>query len=217
MRRIDEQSFKDAEAKAGREGSYVFKAIRTEIVGGQARAENTVWQVQDNYTYYDLGEILRVIEAPPQREPQVNQGPVPDGTHPGLLFALADLVDRAVTAAGQSPRELLENVTTHFNFNAVVCDMTLRETEWEESREYGGRRYERLVRMKFESYDPKNHASSQFTLACGTEGPWRGVPVYLKYQPKWWFKLEGVLDESQVFERPRDHAAQAETATKGTR
>jgi hypothetical protein len=26
--------------------------------------------------------------------------------------------------------------------------------------------------------------------------------VYVKYQPKWWFKAEGVLDETQTFERP---------------
>jgi len=35
-------------------------------------------------------------------------------------------------------------------------------------------------------------------IACGTEGPLAGVPVFVRYQPKWWFKVEGVLDESET-------------------
>jgi hypothetical protein len=210
MRKIDEQSLEEARARAGLEGEYVFKVIRTEIADGRARAENTVWLVPDDYTYYDLEKLLRLVEEAPQTPPKVNEGPLPPGTHPGLLFAVADLVDRAVAAATQNPRELLKDVTTHFNFNAVVCDMRLRKTEWEESKEYGDRRYERLVRMEFESYDPQLRVTQQFTLVCGTEGKWKSVPVYIKFQPKWWFKTEGVIDESQVFERPQEHTRRSE-------
>ena len=67
--------------------------------------------------------------------------------------------------------------------------------------EYGGRRYEGLVRLDFESYNPTLRTTEPFTLVCGTEGHLKGVPVYVKYQPKWWFKAEGVLDETQSFER----------------
>jgi hypothetical protein len=42
----------------------------------------------------------------------------------------------------------------------------------------------------------------------GTEGEFRGIPVYIKYQPKWWFRIEGFLDDSQLFERSADHPSE---------
>ena len=82
---------------------------------------------------------------------------------------------------------------------ALAYELRLRKTKWEESKKYGDRQYENLVRIDFESYNPKLKTTERFTLAVGTEGEWKGVPVYVKYQPKWWFKAEGVIDESQVF------------------
>ena len=143
--------------------------------------------------------LLRLVGEPPPSPPKINEATMPPGTHPGFLFAVADLVDKAVTAGTQDPRVLLRKVTTHFNFNAVAYELRLRKTKWQESKEYGGTRYENLVRIDFESYNPTLDSTERFTLACGTEGEWKGVPVYVKYQPKWWFKAEGVLDESQVF------------------
>ena len=200
MRKTDEESMEEARAQVGFEGEYVFKMIQTEIADGEARAENTVWLVKDDYTYHELGEWLRLVGEPPPSPPKINEATMPPGTHPGFLFAVADLVDKAVTAATQDPRELLRKVTTHFNFNAVAYELRLRKTKWQESKEYGGRRYENLVRIDFASYNPTLDSTERFTLACGTEGEWKGVPVYVKYQPKWWFKAEGVIDESQVFD-----------------
>ena len=185
----------------GFEGEYVFKVIQTEIAHGQARAENTVWLVESDYTFHDV-DAVRLFQTTPQTPPKVNEASMPPGTHPGFLFAVADLVDRAVTTANWEPRELLEKQTTRFNFNAVAYELRLRRTRWEESKEYGGRRYENLVRLDLESYNPTLDTTERFTLVVGTEGEWTGVPVYVKYQPKWWFKAEGVIDESQVFERP---------------
>jgi hypothetical protein len=202
MRKTDEESVEEAREKVGFEGEFVLKVIRTRIVGSEARAENTVWLVQDDYTFYDLGDVLRLVSATPQAPPSVNEASLPSGTHPGFLFAVADLVDRAVKAATREPRELLEKQTTRFNFNAVAYELRLRKTKWEESKKYGDTEYQNLVRLELESYNPKLDSTERFTLAVGTEGRWKGVPVYVKYQPKWWFKAEGVIDESQVFERP---------------
>ena len=201
MRKTDEKSIEEAHSRVGFEGEYVFKAIRTKVAAGKARSENTVWRVENDLTYYDLPELLRLVEGGPPTPPKVNEAWLPPGTKPGFLFAVADLVDRAVAAATRAPRELLRDVETRFNFNAVVYDLKLRSTAWVESKEYGGRRYERLVRIDFESYNPKLRTTERFTLACGTEGELRGIPVYVRYQPNWWFKAEGVLDEKQSFER----------------
>jgi hypothetical protein len=200
MRKTDEDSVEEARANVGYEGEYVFKVIQTEVANGQARAKNTVWLVQDDYTYHDIGKLLRLVGTEPQSPPSINEASMPPGTHPGFLFAVADLVDRAVAAATGESRELLETVTTRFNFNAVAYELRLRKTKWQESKQYGDRQYQNLVRIDFESYNPTLKTTERFTLAVGTEGEWKGVPVYVKYQPKWWFKAEGVIDESQVFD-----------------
>jgi hypothetical protein len=207
MRKSDEGSVEEARARVGYEGEYVFKAIRTQVVGAKARSENTVWRVDRDLTYYDLPELLRLVDGRPQAPPKVNETSLPPGTQPGFLFAVADLVDRAVAAAGRTPQQLLRDVRSGFNFNAVVYGLLLRRTEWIDSAEYGGRRYERLVRLDFESHNPTLRTTEPFSLVCGTEGPLTGVPVYVKYQPKWWFKAEGVLDETQAFEKARPSTA----------
>ena len=213
MRKTEEKSVEEARAKVGYEGEYVFKVIQTRVANGQARAKNTVWLVQDDYTYHDVGELLRLVGTEPQTPPSINEAAMPPGTHPGFLFAVADLVDRAVSAATGEPRELLEKVTTRFNFNALAYELRLRKTKWEESKEYGDHLYENLVRIDFESYNPKLKTTERFTLAVGTEGEWKGVPVYVKYQPKWWFKAEGVIDQSQVFGRTESAQQQASEPT----
>ena len=63
----------------------------------------------------------------------------------------------------------------------------------------GGRRYERLVRLTFEEFNREKETRDRFALVCATEGPLARMPVLLQYQPKWWFKVEGVLDDSEVF------------------
>jgi hypothetical protein len=39
----------------------------------------------------------------------------------------------------------------------------------------------------------------QFTIVCGVDDPLAEIPVFISYQPRWWFKVELVLDEHQVF------------------
>jgi hypothetical protein len=202
MRKTEANSVGEARAQAGREGDYVFKMIRTHVANGEARSENTVWLLGKDYTYYDLAKLLRVVSSTPQAPPKVHEVELPAGTEPGFLFAVADLVHRVVTAATTTPRVLLEDVSTPFAFNGALYDLRLRKTTWEESKEYGDHRYENLVRIELESHNRKLDTTEKFTLSCGTQGRWKGVPVYVKYQPKWWFKTEGVIDESQTFEHP---------------
>jgi len=202
MRKIDEETIEEAEAHLGFEVDFVFGAIRTDIANGEAESKRTYWVFEEDYTYYDLDEIRRLIDAPPESEPLLHNGPMPPGTHPGLLHATTDLIARAVLAATEDPRRLLEDVTTHYNFHAYVCELTLRKTKWEDSKEYDGRRYERLVRLEFENLNAEDNKREGFTLICGTEGELRGVPVYMKFQPKWYFKTEGIIDYSQNLEDP---------------
>jgi hypothetical protein len=51
-------------------------------------------------------------------------------------------------------------------------------------------------------FDVLNRAGGgkeQFSVVYGTDGAIEEVPVYIAYQPRWWFKAELLLDESERF------------------
>ena len=203
MRKTDEDSLDEAKAELSREGrgGYVYKVIRSGMAGQRVRAENTLLRVPHDYTYRDLGQLQALAGSPHGVAPRVRQANVPQGTWPGFLFAVADLIDQAVAAAVQpgAPRRLLSDVETTFTFNAALYDLRLRSTEWLDAATYGGRRYERLVRLDLEHYNREKKSRERFVVVCATDGPLARVPVFIEYQPKWWFKAQGVLDESEPF------------------
>jgi len=90
------------------------------------------WRVPRDFTYRDLAELRALVGSPSGAPPRVRQASIPPGTQPGFLFAAAQVIDQAVTAAllPEKPRRLLSGI---------------------------------------------------------------------EYQPKWWFKAEGWLDDSEVF------------------
>jgi hypothetical protein len=203
MRKTDEDSLDEAKEGLRTEGSagFVYKAIRSRVAGGKVHAENTQWRVPRDFSYHDLGELQALVRGPSPAPPRVRQASIPPGTHPGFLFAAEHVIDQVVTAARgpEKPRRLLSDIQATFTFNASLYDLRLRSTEWVESKTYGGRQYERLVRLNCEHFNRERKTRERFVLVCPTDGPLARVPVFIEYQPKWWFKAEGVLDDSEVF------------------
>jgi hypothetical protein len=203
LRKSDEESLDEARTAIAHDGrgGFLYKAIRSEIAGADVRAENTLWRVPRDYSYHDLRELLALTAGPAPEPPRVREGRVPEGTRPGLLFAVAELIDEAVAAAtAPGPdRRLLSGRSLPFTFNASLYDLRLRSTDWLDSATFGGRRYHRLVRLNFEHLNREKRTKERFALVCATDGPLARVPVQVRYQPKWWMRVEGVLDESEVF------------------
>jgi hypothetical protein len=203
MRKTDEDSVEEARSELGREGreGFLFKAIRAEVAQGRVRAENTLWRTPRDYTYRDLHELLALVGTGSEASPRVRESRIGDDVHPGFLFAVSQLIEAAVEAAlaPGAARRLLSGRSATFTFNAMLYDLTLKSSEWVEAATYGGRRYERLLRLRFEHLNREKRSRERFLIACGTDGPLARVPVYIEYQPKWWFKAEGVLDDREWF------------------
>jgi hypothetical protein len=198
MNRSEDDDLEQAKRGLGRdEKGYLFKLNRARVEGGVARAEATTLHAPVDYTFRQLAELQRFAEQA-NAAPRVRQGNLPPDTHPGLLFALADLVRAGVDAArepgsaGPSPRAV------RYTFNAGVYHLAITSWERVERARYGGRTYEKLVRLEFESRNRQTRGTERFVLACGTQGALAAVPVFVRYQPKWWFKVEGVLDQRET-------------------
>jgi hypothetical protein len=181
-------------AQEAKEGRFLFKMIRASLNGGETRAENRVVYAPTDYTVRQLEELQRFVEAT-NPAPRVRTGRLPEGTHPGLLFGTARLVDVGVEAsrlpgnAGPSLRKV------QYTFNTALYDLFLKSWQRVDRVRYGNRTYTNVVRLEFESRNLERGTVERFMLICGTDGPFAGVPVFIHYQPKWWFKVEGVLDE----------------------
>jgi hypothetical protein len=197
MNRSEDDSLDQAKAGLQSKGSFLFKLNRAGVDDGNARAEAMTIYAPQDYTFRELDELLRFADATKPAS-RLRTGRLPPGTRPGLLFALADLVragvdaGRSPTSAGPLPRAV------QYTFNAGVYDLVVSSWERVPRAQYGARNYEKLVRLEFESRNREKGTTERFVLACGTEGPLAGVPVFVRYQPKWWFKVEGVLDEDET-------------------
>ncbi|HET7295383.1 MAG TPA: hypothetical protein VFM88_23400 [Vicinamibacteria bacterium] len=206
MRKTDEESLGEATTQLAREGDggFLYKAIRSRVADTRVRAENTLWRVGRDLSYRDLGELHALVSASPGVPPRVREARLPEGTHPGFLFAVAALIDQAVATALRpaTPRHLPSDLQATFTFNASLYDLRLRSSRWLESATYAGRRYERLLQLNLEHFNREKRTRERFVLVCGTEGPLSRIPVFIEYQPKWWFKAQGVLDDSEVFPEP---------------
>jgi hypothetical protein len=201
MRKSDEDSLAEARQTLSSEGKggYQFKAIRSRFAAGEVRASNTVFRVTRDYGYRDLAEVLAAVEPNAVGPPRLREGRVPPGTAPGFLFAAAQLIEDAIAAATATPPRLLANRSVTFTFNAALYDLRLRSSEWLDAARYGGRSFRHLLRLDFEHFNREKKTRERFALACATEGTLRGVPVHVQYQPKWWIRIEGVLDDSERF------------------
>jgi len=199
MNRSEDDSLDQAKARLASDGKdgYFFKAIRTRIADGGARAESTHLYAPHDYTFREIEPLWEYVQKA-QVPPRVRTGKLPDGTRPGLLFALADLVREAIerTRTPEAARAA-RGRTVQYTFNAAVYDLTLKSTKRVRSASFGGRGYEDLVQMDIESFNRERKTGERLTIVCATSGTLTEVPVYVRYQPKWWFKIEAVLDETE--------------------
>ena len=197
MNRSEDDNLTSAQSKMAqeaKEGRFLFKMINASLTADGARAENRVVYAPTDFTYRQLEDLQRYVEStkPP---PRVRTGRLPRETHPGLLFATAALVGAGVEA-GRAPGNAgpaLRKV--QYTFKTVLYDLILKSWERVDKVERGSRTHRNLVRLEFESRNLEKGTVEHFTLLCGTEGALIGVPVFIQYQPRWWFKIEGWLDE----------------------
>lgn len=141
MNRSEDDSLTTAQAKMAqeaKEGRFLFRMIRASLNAHEARAENRVVYAPTDFTVRQLDDLQRYVEStkPP---PRVRTGRLPEGTHPGLLFGTASLVDAGVEAsrapgsAGPSLRKV------QYTFNTALYDLILKSWERVDKVQYGKR------------------------------------------------------------------------------
>ena len=202
MKQTDEQSIEEAKTKLAKEGQegYFFKMIRQSVGSGETTSDVVTLHVASDFSYRELDPLLKAFGSDPGVT-RTKRAKLAPATRPGFLIAVADLVRESAEAARRSTkgRSLQVARTIPFTFNAISYDLTLRSSEYLETARFGDQSFTRLMRDQFETLNRETRTREQFTLVCGLEGAYREVPVFISYQPRWWFKAELVIDQGNVF------------------
>jgi hypothetical protein len=199
MKKSDEESLHEAESRVASEakGSVVFKMVQAAVSRTESVAKLTVSTVPRDYSYRELGALVEVLskETAP---PKVQKTPMPPGGRPGLLTAIIELLHDGVESVKQTGKAPARK-GLGYAYYAKQYDVTRVSSTVERNVTYGGVTYPKLLKSNFEVRARKEPWTESFTIVCGLEGSLAEIPVFLTYQPRWWFKVEMVLDERQVF------------------
>jgi hypothetical protein len=196
MKKSDEESLDEAKANEAR-GGAVFKMIQATVTRSESVARVTTAAVPHDYSYKQLDALVEALVHEPT-PPKIQKTPVPPGGRPGMLTAVAELLRDAVetvTRTGKAPGKS----SLSYAYYAKQYDVTRASSRVERQATYGGATYPLLLEADFEVRARRESWTESFTIVCGVDGPLAGVPVYITYQPRWWFKVELVLDEHQTF------------------
>jgi hypothetical protein len=192
MTESDEESMAEAEERISQPGaSHAFKAIRGRLCEG--RAESTVIHLllTENFTFRDFAKLLELL---PPAGPVTRSGNVPEGTAPGFLFALKELLRNHV--ASYRDTGMLDQKTCRrvFVYNATLYELTRRSSKLLPSAEINGRQHRRLIASSFQTRNLATGGTAKFGITYGTEGGMAEMPVRIVYRPRWWFEVELALE-----------------------
>lgn len=199
IKKSEEETLEQAKSNVANEkaGNGTFRMIRASVNASGSNAQVTEAAVARDYSYRDLEALVGhlLVAGTPQPARVV---PLPSGGRQGLLLSLYELLHdgvEGVRASGKAP----PRKSVAYVFYRKQYELTRASAEIEKGETYGGVAYPRLLKSAFELRARGEPWVENFSVVCGLDGAVAEVPVFMTYQPRWWLKLELVLDENQAF------------------
>jgi hypothetical protein len=199
MKKGEEETLEEAKASAEREAAQgvVFNMIRATVAPTESVARTASARVGRDYSYRELNELMELL-VKQTAAPSVRKVAVPSGGRLGLLLSLAELLHEGVeTARATSRPPARKNLP--YVFYKKQYDLTRVSSEILKQESFGDVTYPRLLKSAFEIRARGESWTESFSIVCGIDGAVAEIPIFMSYQPRWWFKLELLLDERQVF------------------
>lgn len=193
MKKSKEQSVKEAEQELAREGEggFVFQAIRSRVSADRADAGVVTYRSETDLTYRDLDPLLNRVTA--LEGPRLTTA-LPANTSPGLLFAVADMLDE-IMKRGVPPRgSVALPQPRHYVYYRTLYDLKVRSLERTADPHASDRQ---LLDADFEILNRTTRKTTRFSIVFAPTGPAAGVPVKIMFRPRWWFEVELILRQEQ--------------------
>lgn len=195
MARSDEQSVGEVEAREGQgKRAGDFQAIRGVIRGGQASWQVAPVRTSTDLTIHEVGALLPRVESDTAAA-QVQLTSLGPDVRPGFLTAVAELVARTATRrdAGRSWHGAA-GAPVPYAFGRRLFAVRVRSFELVASprRELTGEAA--VAHVGFEIRTLATGDRTRFEMTYPLEGELAGVPLRIRWQPRWWLQVELTLD-----------------------
>jgi len=185
MTESEEESIQQAEANVRNQSSsaHPFKVIHATADGEQSQARVASINMPENYTLRQVHVVLDIARRA-AGEGTLRVVPLPPGTRPGFLAALADAMrlpdERSIAYVYYGKRyELRRTRSSH------VPDLRI-----------GKRSFGPAVAADFVITSVRDGEQTKFSMTYGTAGAFAEVPLTVTYQPRWWMQVELTIDEA---------------------
>jgi len=196
----DGDSPEDAAARrSARERVVELGVLCSRVSRLDAASRTATVRVAGDATYRDLDRVLDVVER--HADWNGRRTARPADVAPGFLTALDLMMRISARQSGDTPA----CPTLSFVYKDAVYDLIPRRVERIAALRTESGVYENLLRTDMSVKNRTTGSITGFSITYGSEGSLAGVPVAVKYQPNWWFKVELELDEGQ--DVPPDPAA----------
>jgi hypothetical protein len=197
--------------KEGEDGEHMFTGILSRVDPGQAVSTTAPLASNTDYTLHEyenaepvMYERLRTMDRPVRT---LTAGGSCDQSRQ-FLGTVSELISYAL-AGSKERRSLCYAYDSKLHTLALESAETVKNLAVKVRGAKGEtileKTYEELLETDFVSSEPATGNKSSFSILLGTQGPLRGVPVQIRYQPNWWFQV--VLNLRQEEKRERTERA----------
>ena len=193
MSKSDESSLGEAQAADGGTAGREYKAIHSSVERGVLSWRVAAIRTPTALTISELAPLLdraRVETA----AADARSRPVGMKERPGFLVAVAELVERAVTArATNTSTDGLRDANVPYVFGQQSYTLRFASVAPASLPRPGG---EGTLAGCVSVLEIRNLSTGQrttFDMSFGTDGEFAGVPVAIAWQPRWWLKVELAL------------------------
>jgi len=197
MTEADEQSVEEAEARLRQpsHGDRTYQVMQATIHGDQARSVVTPIDVPKAYSFRELRTVLDLArqESAPATARDVR---IPQGTRPGFLSALADLVHQHVKTV-HGPGGIRRGPVVTYVYHGRLYQLRATRADFMSTLRVGASTYQQIVAADFEIRNTYTGELTRFSMTYGTEGPLAEVPLTASYQPRWWMQVDLALDDTK--------------------
>ncbi|MBI3491956.1 MAG: hypothetical protein HY047_09275 [Acidobacteria bacterium] len=195
MTESDEDSIEDAEAGLRKQanGQHTFKVIRATINADQARSVVTTISTPEDYSFHKVRTVLELAERESSGgNPRVV--PLPAGTRPGFLSALAELVHAGVESVHTSGR-IRPAAAIAYIYHGKIYELRATRAQWLPELLVGTTHYGRVITTEFAITNTSSRETTRFSMSYGTDGPLAEIPITMTYRPRWWMQVDLALDD----------------------
>lgn len=198
MKASKEQSIEDAEEQIARDGQdgAVFQAIRATVSGREAASGTIRIHTGANLTFREHETLLARMAS---LEFPRRMLPLPAGTAPGFLTALATLVHDTVAAAtGPTGRVRLPPAASYV-YNGRLYELRLRSLDARTAPAALGQAPIPVLAGEFQIRNRHTRETTDFSMTYGRTGALAEVPLRVVFRPRWWFEVEIVRVDAGSF------------------